>query len=216
MNPNFLLKDELQYELKICGINSEANIQTLHKLFRSVVCNLYSLSVEELFGCVVSKTVELQGLVTQQKLDLSLMPCFSTKIAHLRGCLIHLATLGLASSDITTSHYQELHDQLDHIEHNITSMDMAEYQDQERVEQDTGHDMGQRDSGTSHESSVGKEEERQDTENVSTDMVSVNNDTSALAALVAQPKSVLSTVGVLVPAQSVKQVFTPHFYQRLP
>jgi hypothetical protein len=59
MNPNFLLKDELQYELKIRGINSEADIQTLRKLFRSVVaeglpidlCNLYSLSVEEPFGC---------------------------------------------------------------------------------------------------------------------------------------------------------------------
>jgi len=82
MNPNSLLKDNLQYELKICGINSEAVVQTC-KLFRSIVaeglpidlCNLYSLSVEELFGCVASKIIELQGLVTQQKLDLSsLMP----------------------------------------------------------------------------------------------------------------------------------------------
>ena len=174
MNPNFLLKDELQYELKIRGINSEADVQTLRKLFRSVVaeglpsdlCNLYSLSVEELFGSVASKIVELQGLVTQQKSDSSsLTSRFSTKIAHLRGRLIHLATLGLVSSDITTSHYQELHDQLDHIEHKITSMYMAEYQEQERVEQDTGHDMGEGDPGTTHESSVGKEEERQDTEN---------------------------------------------------
>jgi len=37
MNPNFLLKDELQYELKNCGNSSDADVQTLHKLFRSVV-----------------------------------------------------------------------------------------------------------------------------------------------------------------------------------
>ena len=63
MNTNFLLKDELQYELNIRGINSEADVQTLRKLFRSVVaeglridlCNLYSLSVEEIFVCVASK-----------------------------------------------------------------------------------------------------------------------------------------------------------------
>ena len=103
----------------------------------------------------MSKMIELQGLVMQQKLDLpSLTPRISTNITHLRGRLIHLATLGRVSSDITTSHYQELHDQLDHIKHNITSMDMAEYQDQERVEQDTGH-MGQREPVTSQELSVG-------------------------------------------------------------
>ena len=33
---------------------------------------------------------------------------------------------------------------------------MAEYQDQERVEQDTGHNMGQREPGTSQKSSVAK------------------------------------------------------------
>jgi len=101
------------------------------------------------------------------------------------------------------------------MEHNIASMDMAEFQDQERVEQDTGHDVGQRDPGTSHELSVGKEVERQDMENVTSDMVAVNNDTSALAAQVAQPNSRLGTVGVLAPAQSVNQVFTLHFCQRL-
>ena len=76
--------------------------------------------------------------------------------------------------------------------------------------------MGQREPGTSQESSVGKEEERQDTENVSTDTVAVSNETNALAAQVAQPKSGLGTVGVPAPAQSVNQVFTQHFYQRLP
>jgi len=92
---------------------------------------------------------------------------------------------------------------------------MAEYQDQDRVEQDTGHDMGQREPGTSQESSVGKEEERQDTENVSTNTVAVSNETSALAAQVAQPNSGFATVGVPAPTQSLNQVFTPHFYRRL-
>jgi len=37
MNPNFLLKDELLYELCSRGISSEADVQTLRRLFRSVV-----------------------------------------------------------------------------------------------------------------------------------------------------------------------------------
>ena len=91
INPNFLLKNELPYELKICGINSEAVVQTLRKLFMSVLaeglpiymCNLYTLGVEEIFGRFASKIVEVQGMVTQQKLDLSsLTTRFSTKIAH--------------------------------------------------------------------------------------------------------------------------------------
>ena len=127
-----------------------------------------------------------------------------------------MATLGLASSVFKTSHYQELHDQLDHIEHNITSIGMAECQDQEKVEQGTGHDMTQREPVTSHELLVGKEEERQDTENLSTDTGAFISDTSALAAEVAQPNSGLGTFGVPAPAQSVNQVFTPHLYQRLP
>jgi hypothetical protein len=93
----------------------------------------------------------------------------------------------------------------------IPSVNMAKYQDQERVEQDTGHDKVQRDPGISHESSVGKEEESQDTENVSTDMVAVGNETSAFTPQVAQPNTGLGTVGIPAPAQSVNQLFTRHF-----
>jgi hypothetical protein len=37
MNPNFLLKDELLYQWDIRGISSDADVQTLRRLFRSVV-----------------------------------------------------------------------------------------------------------------------------------------------------------------------------------
>jgi len=36
MNPNFLLKDEVLYELGIRGITSDADVHTLRKLFQSV------------------------------------------------------------------------------------------------------------------------------------------------------------------------------------
>jgi hypothetical protein len=69
MNPNILLKDDLQYELGIHGISSDVDVQTLRKLFRSMVSmdlpvelsNLISLSVEDLYGSVASKSVELQS-----------------------------------------------------------------------------------------------------------------------------------------------------------
>jgi len=143
MNPNFLLKDELLYELCICGISSDADVQTLHKLFRSVVSEdllvnlskVSSLGVEELYASVVSKIVELQNQVTQPKLGLSLLtPGFRTRISHLRGRLVHLMNLGLFLSNIMTSHYQELHDQLDHIEQSIASFKMADRQGQGKEE----------------------------------------------------------------------------------
>jgi hypothetical protein len=37
MNPNYLLKDELKYELGVRGIKSKADTQQLRKLFRSLV-----------------------------------------------------------------------------------------------------------------------------------------------------------------------------------
>jgi hypothetical protein len=62
MNPNFFLKAELQYELGVRGIRSDDNVQTLRKLFRSVVSRdlpvelryLHSLGIEELYGNLAS------------------------------------------------------------------------------------------------------------------------------------------------------------------
>jgi hypothetical protein len=73
-NPNFFLKNELQYELCIRGISSVADVQTLRGLFRSVVSeglpgdlsNLRSLGVDELYVSVESKIIELQRLVTTE------------------------------------------------------------------------------------------------------------------------------------------------------
>jgi hypothetical protein len=62
MNPNFLLKDELLYELGIRGIGSDADVQTLRRLFRSVVSEelpvdlskVGSLGVEKLLSCRIN------------------------------------------------------------------------------------------------------------------------------------------------------------------
>ena len=96
MNHNFLLKDELLYELGIRGISSDAEVQPLHKLFQSVVLEdllldsskVSSLGIEELYTSIVSKILELQDQVTQPKSGPSLStPRFRTRIAHLRGSL---------------------------------------------------------------------------------------------------------------------------------
>jgi len=99
MNPNYLLKGVLQYELFVRGINSDSDVQTLRKLFRSVVAeilpvdlrNLSIQCVEEPYECVVNKTLELQSLITQQKSESTMLtPRFRTRLSHLRGRLLHL------------------------------------------------------------------------------------------------------------------------------
>jgi hypothetical protein len=168
MNPIYLLKDELQYELSIRGISSDSDVQTLRKLFRSIVAeglpvdlrNLSTQSVEELYERAASKTLDLQSMVTQQKSDLALLtPRCRTRISHLRGRLLHLTNLGSGSSDITTSKYQELRDQLDRIEVNLAKMDMADRPVQAKEEEDDTHSMRQEEARAQDNSPPG---ERQD------------------------------------------------------
>jgi hypothetical protein len=231
MNPKFLLKDELLYELCIRGISSDTNVQTLRRLFKSLVSeglpvdvsNLSSLGVEELYGSVVIKTVELQNLVTQSKSGLSLLtPRFRTRISHLRGSLTHLTSLGLFPSNITTSHYQELHDQLDRIEQNIASFEMADRQGQGKDEQDDMYSLTPGTCGTHPNLLPDKGgdhlgvEDGQGTGVVSTVTVDVNNDTGVRAAQVAQAGAGINAATSPPLGQSASQVFIPYFYQRLP
>jgi hypothetical protein len=76
MNPNFLVKDELQYELRIRGISSAGDTAVSRKLFRSVIPRqltlqwdyLESVSVAEWCSCIEQKICELQKTVSQSSL----------------------------------------------------------------------------------------------------------------------------------------------------
>jgi hypothetical protein len=99
MNPNYLLKDELVYELTIRGIQEEADSNKLRKLFRSAITRrlpvdvryLQAFESHELYEQVVSKIRELQVLLTRPHADLSsLATRVANKVAHLRGRLCYL------------------------------------------------------------------------------------------------------------------------------
>jgi hypothetical protein len=85
-----------------------------------------SVGVDELY----KRIVELQVHVTQPQSGLSLSTSrFRNRIAHLRGHLLHLTTLALFPSNVTTSHFQELREQIDCIELNVGSLEMTDQQD---------------------------------------------------------------------------------------
>jgi hypothetical protein len=75
MNPNFLSKEELLYELRVQEIRSSAGVQELRKLFRSVCFRdlplclefLETVRVEELFSLFKTHISELQTLVSQPR-----------------------------------------------------------------------------------------------------------------------------------------------------
>jgi hypothetical protein len=151
-----------------------------------------------------------------------LTPRFKTKVSHLSVRLTHLTTLELFPSNITTSHNQELHVQLNRNEQNIGSFEMAERQVQEKEAKDDMYNMAQGASRT-HPSllsgMVGDRsgaEDKQDTGDLSTVTVAVNNNVGALSAHVAQADAGINAAGLPSLGQSASQVFTPHFYQRLP
>jgi hypothetical protein len=95
MNPNYLLKDELNYELGVRGIKSKADTQQLRKLFRSLVHeNLYvevsylhERGFQELYQVALNKILEFQKVVDQQDTNLSRL---QTRAQHLTARVAHL------------------------------------------------------------------------------------------------------------------------------
>ena len=141
--------------------------------------NLSTQSVEELYECVVKKTLELQVLITQHKSVFTLVtPRFWTRLYQLRGRLLNLTELDPSALGITTSKYQQIRDWLDSIEINIAKMDVADHPGQEKKE---------------------------------------DNDTvGTLVHQIAQGNERMVVAQVTPSGQGIQQVFTPHFYQRLP
>jgi hypothetical protein len=175
--------------------------------------------VEELYECIVSKILELQSLVTQQKSDLAVLtPRFSTQISHLRGRLLHLTKLGPSLSDSTTSNRQELCNQLDRIENNLAKMHMGDRLVQEKEEEDDTHSTMQEEARVRAQdgSPPGERQDRQNTGRVSTVTVVLKGEFGVMAAQGAQVNAGVVATQVTPLGQEVKQVFTPHFYQRLP
>jgi hypothetical protein len=132
MNPNYLLKDELLYELDTRGISSDADIQTLRKLFRSVsardlpleVSYLQELGGENLYESDLTKLRELQTLVTQPGTKLCVfLPRLRTKILHLRARLSHLQTPGFPIPNLESSSIKALYEQLAEIEERMAHVE---------------------------------------------------------------------------------------------
>jgi hypothetical protein len=121
MNPNFLLKDKLQFKLCIQGISSEGNTLALQKLFRSVVSRqgdyLKSVSIDKWCSCTDLKICELPSLVTQSKPSLSFVgPRVRPWLLHLRGRLHHLTDAGLCTLCRETAAVEQFLEQLENIE----------------------------------------------------------------------------------------------------
>jgi hypothetical protein len=132
MNPNYLLKDELIYELGVRGIRSDADVPNLRKLFRTVVSeglrvevsNLREVGADELYAHVFHKVNELQNLIAHGGTESScVVQRFRTRLEHLKGRLALLMELGVFPTHVTAAHYQELHGRLQEIKRNIITLE---------------------------------------------------------------------------------------------
>jgi hypothetical protein len=48
MNPNYLLREEIEYELRVRGLNLTSDVNLLRKVFRSVVTKMMPANLENL------------------------------------------------------------------------------------------------------------------------------------------------------------------------
>jgi hypothetical protein len=71
INPNYLLRNELQYELASRGLNSSGDVQFLRKIFRvvqadgvpSLAIYLAQGSFEDMYRCAYSKLGGIRSMV---------------------------------------------------------------------------------------------------------------------------------------------------------
>jgi hypothetical protein len=106
MNPIYLAKDELLYELHVRGVNSDSDATALRKLFRTVVTRGLAVDISlsdhsvigELLGQVESKISELQTLVTTTTPTVlpTLVKRVKTKVSHFCRRLAHIEATGQA------------------------------------------------------------------------------------------------------------------------
>jgi hypothetical protein len=119
--------------------------------------------------------------------------------------------------NITTSHYLQLHDQLDRIEQSITSFDMADQQGQDgKGEQDDAGNIAQRFPRTHPDTLSGKASDRSGAKdggvagNVSTVTAAVNHEIEHRLEQVAQARAGMNPAASSSLGQGASQVFTPH------
>jgi len=143
---NCLLKDELQYELSVQGISSDSDVQTLCKLFRSVVAEKVSVDLRNL--CTQCGRTLL--MCCEQDIGVA-GPDYEREVwigpAHAalpyrtlssEGTLAAFDADGPSVSGISTSKYQ-VRDRLHSIEINLAKMDMTDRPGQEKEEDDTSN-----------------------------------------------------------------------------
>jgi hypothetical protein len=195
MNPNYLLMDELLYELGLRRVTSELEIHSLRKLFRSVAARdipvevgyLKSVSEEELYERLLSKILELQNFINKPETELSDSASrIHTKLLHLRGRVSHLQLLGQWGSKVDRAGIQGLEERLEAMEQQVVSVSDPERRD------GTVGDITSRDSG-------------------STQGASSNLTTAEVHRSVVQ-----DTIQVTTPDLSNTQAFHSSLYQKLP
>jgi hypothetical protein len=112
MNPNYLLKEELEYELRIRGIYSQGDLKILRKIFRSVTSedvpikleNLGEINTLEQWECICFKVAELERLVDNPSSNYAKLSArVKTRVKHLTDRLSHVRSLGPLPVEVSTS-----------------------------------------------------------------------------------------------------------------
>ena len=130
--------------------------------------------------------------------------------------MLHLTELDRSASDITTSKFQQVRDRLHCIEINFAKMDVADRTGHETEEGDDTSNTMQEEVSAQDDSSHDESQATQDTGIMSTVTGAVDMVVGALADQIAQVNAGLVAAQLTPSVQGIKQVSTPHFYQRLP
>ena len=123
---------------------------------------------------------------------------------------------GFGPPGITTSNYQEVRDRLDSIEISLAKIDVADRPGQEKEKEDDASNTMQEEASPQDNSSPDERQDRQDIGRVSTFTGAVDVEVGTLADQIGLVNAGMGAAQVTPSGQGIKQVFTPHLYQRLP
>jgi hypothetical protein len=128
MNPNYLRREEIEYELRVRGLNVTGDVNLLRKVSRSVVTEMVSVNLENLGGhfdpqehieYISSKVQELEVLLEKSVELAAIGPRVRTHVRHCLGRLTTLLNWSILPEDLSVSAIKELIVRLEAVERRL-------------------------------------------------------------------------------------------------
>jgi hypothetical protein len=142
MNPNYLLKQEIDYELRVRGINITGGVEFLQKLFRLVMTETVAIRLQNLGDFDPQEHLQYITSKTQELEVSPIGPRLRTRVRHFSGRLTQLLKWNMLPKTVSVSAIRDLITRLEALErraiHCVSNLSEDGAVSERVMQQDTG------------------------------------------------------------------------------